>query len=142
MLAHDGSSRRAFTPEEQRMPAHTHHQDVLDELNPQHRDLRRMIPDVYKGFGEMGKAAMAPGALETSVKELMALSIGIVHGCDGCIASHARAAVRAGATREQAAEAIGVAIMMAGGPATIYGARAFTAFCEFADAAAGSGDAA
>jgi AhpD family alkylhydroperoxidase len=117
------------------MPDHTHHQDVLDELNPQHRDLRRMIPDVYKGFGELGKAAMAPGALDTSVKELMAMNIGIVHGCDGCIASHARAAVRGGATREEAAEAIGVAIMMYGGPATIYGARAFTAFCEFADAA-------
>lgn len=119
------------------MSEHTHdHQGVLDALNPQHRELRRMIPDVYKGFGEMSKAAMAPGSLDTSVKELIALTIGIVHGCDGCIASHARAAARAGATREQAAEAIGVAVMMYGGPATIYGARAYTAFCEFADAAA------
>lgn len=118
---------------------HTHdHQGTLDALNPQHRELRRMIPDVYKGFGEMSKAAMATGALETSFKELTALAIGIVHGCDGCIASHARAAVRAGATREEAAETIGVAIMMHGGPATIYGARAFTAFCEFADAAEAS----
>lgn len=121
------------------MTDHTHeHQDTLDALNPQHRELRRMIPDVLKGFGEMSKAAMAPGALGSALKELIALTIGIVHGCDGCIASHARAAVRAGATREQAAEAIGVAIMMHGGPATIYGARAFTAFCEFADAAEAS----
>jgi AhpD family alkylhydroperoxidase len=118
------------------MAEHAHdHQGVLDTLNPQHRELRRAIPDVYKGFGELAKAAMAPGALATSFKELIALTIGIVHGCDGCIASHARAAVRAGATREEAAEAIGVAIMMYGGPATIYGARAYTAFCEFADAA-------
>ena len=41
-------------------------------------------------------------------------------------------AARADATKEEAAEAIGVAIMMHGGPATIYGARAYTAFCEFA----------
>jgi AhpD family alkylhydroperoxidase len=117
------------------MAEHSHdHQGVLDTLNPQHRELRRMIPDVYKGFGELSKAAMAPGALATATKELIALTIGIVHGCDGCIASHARAAARAGATREEAAEAIGVAIMMYGGPATIYGARAYTAFCEFADA--------
>jgi AhpD family alkylhydroperoxidase len=117
------------------MAEDTHeHQGVLDALNPQHRELRRAIPDVYKGFGELSKAAMAPGALTTATKELIALTIGIVHGCDGCIASHARSAALAGATREEAAEAIGVAIMMNGGPATIYGARAYTAFCEFADA--------
>lgn len=117
-------------------PHQHHHQGVLDTLAPQHRDLRRAIPDVYRGFGELSKAAMAAGALDASVKELIALAIGVVHGCDGCIASHARAAVRAGATREQAAEALGVTFMMQGGPATIYGARAYTAFCEFADAAA------
>jgi len=112
---------------------HRHH-DVLDDLNPQHRALRQMIPDVYRGFGEMSKAAMASGALEAQFKELIALAIGVVDGCDGCIASHAKAAVRAGASKEQAAEAIGVSILMHGGPATIYGARAYDAFCEFADA--------
>ena len=60
------------------------------------------------------------------------MAIGVVHGCDGCIASHAKGAARAGATSQEAAEAIGVAILMHGGPATIYGARAFSAFTEFA----------
>lgn len=113
------------------MDDHAHHHEVLNDLRPQHRALRQMIPDVYKGFAAMSEAALTDGALSPSVKELMAMSIGIVHGCDGCIASHARGAARAGATREQAAEAIGVAIMMHGGPATIYGARAYSAFCEF-----------
>jgi AhpD family alkylhydroperoxidase len=81
----------------------------------------------------MSKAAMASGALDAKYKELIALAIGIVHGCDGCIASHAKAAVRAGASKEEAAEAVGVSIMMYGGPGTIYGARAYAAFCEFAD---------
>jgi AhpD family alkylhydroperoxidase len=72
--------------------------------------------------------------LETKTKELIAMAIGVVHGCDGCIASHARGAARAGATRQEAAEAIGVTFLMQGGPATIYGARAYAAFCEFADA--------
>ena len=115
------------------MPEHTHHADLLHDLTPQHRDLRRAIPDVYAGFVEMSKAALAPGAVDAGVKELIAVAIGIVNGCDGCIASHARGAARAGATKEQAAEIIGVAIMMSGGPGTIYGARAFTAFNEFAD---------
>lgn len=68
-------------------------------------------------------------------KELIALAIGVVEQCDGCIASHSQAAVNAGATRQEAAEAIGVTFLMNGGPATIYGPRAYAAFCEFADAA-------
>lgn len=114
---------------------HGHYHEVLDDLRPQHRALRQMIPEVYRAFNDMSGAALGDGALETSVKELMAMVIGVVNGCDGCIASHARGAARAGATREAAAEAIGVAIMMQGGPATVYGARAYQAFCEFADAA-------
>jgi AhpD family alkylhydroperoxidase len=113
---------------------HRHH-DILSDLNPQHRALRQKIPGVYAGFAEMSKAAMTSGALDAKFKELIALAIGVVHGCDGCIASHAKAAVRAGASKEEAAEAVGVSIMMHGGPATIYGARAYDAFCEFADAA-------
>jgi AhpD family alkylhydroperoxidase len=113
---------------------HAHHGSVLDDLQPQHRELRRAIPDVYKGFGEMSKAALAPGAVDGGLKELIALAIGVVQGCDGCIASHARSAVKAGATKDQAAEVLGVAILMNGGPATIYAARAYTAFTEFADA--------
>jgi AhpD family alkylhydroperoxidase len=111
-----------------------HHQDVIDDLRPQHRDLRRAIPDVYKGFAELSKAALAPGVVDTATKELVAVAIGVVDGCDGCIATHARNAVKAGATPEQAAEVIGVAIMMKGGPATIYGARAYAAIVEFAEA--------
>ena len=104
---------------------------VLKELGPLHRELRRAIPEVYQGFGELHHAAFAPGVLDTKTKELIALAIGVVEGCDGCIASHAQAAARAGATRQEAAEAIGVTFLMKGGPATIYGPRAFDAFCEF-----------
>src|SRR5689334_16979888 len=113
---------------------HGHGKDVLDELSPLHRQLRRAIPDVYKGFGELHHASFASGALDTRTKELIALAIGVVEGCDGCIASHAQAAAKAGATRQEAAEAIGVTFLMKGGPATIYGPRAYSAFCEFADA--------
>ena len=117
-----------------------HGRQVLRDLAPQHRELRHAIPDVYQGFGALSRAAFAEGALDRRTKELIALAIGVVEGCDGCIASHAQAAVRAGATRQEAAEAIGVTFLMHGGPATIHGARAYEAFCEFADAAE-SGDA-
>jgi AhpD family alkylhydroperoxidase len=118
------------------MSEHNHHHEVLNDLNPQHRALRQMIPGVYRGFAEMSTAALTSGALDKKFKELIALAIGVVAGCDGCIASHAQGAARAGASKEEAAEAIGVTILMHGGPATIYGARAYDAFCEFADAGA------
>ena len=115
------------------MTEHGHYRGLLKDLSTQHRALRQDIPEVYRGFNELSNAALAEGALPTKVKELMAMAIGVVHGCDGCIASHARGAAKAGATTQEAAEAIGVAILMNGGPATIYGARAYAAFTEFAD---------
>ena len=104
---------------------------VLEELRPLHRELRHAIPDVYKAFSEFHHAAFAAGELGVKNKELIALAIGVIQRCDGCIASHAEAAARAGATRQEAGEAIGVAMLMNGGPATIYGPRAYAAFCEF-----------
>jgi AhpD family alkylhydroperoxidase len=105
---------------------------VLEEMRPLHRELRHAIPDVYKAFGEFHHAAFQEGALDKKTKELIALAIAVIERCDGCIASHAEGAAKAGASRQEAAEAIGVAFLMNGGPATIYGPRAYAAFCEFA----------
>lgn len=111
-----------------------HGTSVLRGLGPQNRSLRQAIPEVYKGFGALSKAAFADGAMDKKTKELIALAIGVAEGCDGCIASHGQNAARSGATRQEAAEAIGVAFLMHGGPATVHGARAYEAFCEFAEA--------
>ena len=110
---------------------HSHGRSVLDDLRPLHRELRHAIPDVYKTFAEFHRASFAPGALDVKTKELIALAIAVIERCDGCIASHSEGAARAGATRQEAAEAIGVTFLMGGGPATIYGPRAYAAFCEF-----------
>jgi AhpD family alkylhydroperoxidase len=87
-------------------------------------------------------ATVAAGALDAKTKELIALTIAVSKKCDGCIAAHAHAAVRLGATPPEAAEAIGVTFLMNGGPATVYGARAFDAFREFYEQRAGYGAAA
>jgi alkylhydroperoxidase/carboxymuconolactone decarboxylase family protein YurZ len=60
----------------------------------------------------------------------------VVKRCDGCIAYHARAAAHRGATSEEVAEALGVALLMDGGTASVYGPRAWEAFHEFGTAAA------
>ncbi len=108
-----------------------HGKTVLRELSPLTRKLRAEIPEVYEGFIALSQAAFAEGELSTKFKELIAVAIAITHGCDGCIASHARMAAINGATPKEAAEAIGVAYLMNGGPASIYGPRAFDSFMEF-----------
>jgi AhpD family alkylhydroperoxidase len=110
---------------------HGYGRAVQDELRMPTRDLRRAIPEVYAGFGALHDNALAEGALDTRTKELIAFAIAVDECCDGCISAHAHAAVRHGATPAEAAEAIGVVILMRGGPATIYGPRAYAAFNEF-----------
>ncbi|GGK72579.1 carboxymuconolactone decarboxylase family protein [Ornithinimicrobium pekingense] len=105
---------------------------TLDDLRGPARELRSRIPEVYAGYSATHKAALAPGELDVATKELIALAIAVSSQCDGCIASHARGAARAGATEQQVAEALGVAILMNGGPSTVYGPRAMEAFLELA----------
>ncbi len=106
---------------------------VRDELAVPTRDLRHAIPQVYAGYRELHDSALAAGVLDVRTKELIALAIAVSKECDGCIAAHAHAAVQHGATPQEAAETIGVTFLMNGGPATVYGARAFAAFREFFD---------
>ena len=112
-----------------------HYTSVIAELTEPTRSLRDASPEVWAGFGQLHKAAVADGALPAKVKELMALAIAVAKRCDGCIAYHAKAAARRGATAEEVAEALGVALLMDGGTASVYGPRAWDAYREFAPAA-------
>ena len=106
---------------------------ILDDLRQSSRDLREQIPGVFEAYGSMSAAVMTDGALDTKTKELIALVVAVTRQCDGCIASPARKAARRGATTEEVAEALGVAILMNGGPGTVHAPRALAAFQEFAD---------
>ena len=106
--------------------------EILDELRQPSRDLRDHIPAVFEGYGAVSGAVFADGALDAKTKELIALAIAVAKQCDGCMASHARGAARRGATPQEVAEALGVAILMNGGPGTVHAPRAFAAFEEFA----------
>jgi len=113
--------------------------DRHQELSNGFRRLRSANPDVMTGFARMHKAAVADGALPAKTKELIALAISIASHCDGCIAFHTHDAVRAGATREEVEEAIGVAVLMGGGSAAVYGSDALDALDQFSDQLASSG---
>lgn len=89
------------------------------------------IPAVMGGFGRLHEAAVADGALEKKTKELIALGIAITVRCDGCIAFHVHDALQSGASRSEIVEAIGVAVLMGGGPSMVYGTEALEALEQF-----------
>jgi len=107
------------------------HKAILDELRQPTKDLHDHIPGVFDGYRALASAALGDGALDAKTKELIALAIAVTKQCDGCMASHARSAARRGATAEEVAEALGVAILMNGGPGIVHAPRAFEAFQEF-----------
>lgn len=109
-----------------------HYHDVTNQLRQPFAELRHTIPDVMSSYAALHRAALAEGALSGKVKELIALAIAVTRECDGCIASHARGAARQQATAQEVAEMIGVAVLMNGGPATVWGPRALEAFHEYA----------
>jgi AhpD family alkylhydroperoxidase len=119
-----------------------HYSEVVADLTGPTKSLRDASPDVWAGFGALHHAAVADGVLPARIKELMALTIAVVKQCDGCIAYHAKAAARRGATSEEVAEALGVALLMDGGTASVYGPRAWDAYHEFARPRAADSEAA
>ncbi|HEV2756552.1 MAG TPA: carboxymuconolactone decarboxylase family protein [Actinomycetota bacterium] len=110
-----------------------HHHETLVALAKPTRELRDKIPGVFDGYRALSAAAFTDGALDAKTKELIALAISVSKQCDGCIASHARGAARRGATAEEVAEALGVVILMNGGPGTVHAPRAYEAFAEFSN---------
>lgn len=93
--------------------------------------LRANTPQTLKAFSELGRAALADGALDRKTKELMALALGVAAHCDGCIGFHVQALVKLGATRQEIDETLGVVTYMGGGPSLMYAANAVAAFEEF-----------
>lgn len=91
----------------------------------------REIPDTMRAFSGLHKATVGDGALDAKTKELLALAIAVNVRCDGCIAFHVHDALEAGATRDEIMEALGVAILMGGGPSMMYAVEAVEALEQF-----------
>ncbi len=91
-------------------------------------DFRKAHPDAARGFTALSRGTMAEGSVTCREKELIALGIAIATRCVDCIGYHVQSAAKAGATRDDVAQTVGVATMMGGGPAYMYGVKALTAW--------------
>ncbi len=109
----------------------------LELLQQAMGELGKEIPATMGGFAQLHKASVGDGVLDTKTKELIALAIAISVRCDGCISFHVHDALKAGATRQEIVETIGVAVLMGGGPAVVYGCEALEAMGQFQQAGLG-----
>jgi AhpD family alkylhydroperoxidase len=91
-----------------------------DYLYP--KDARKYYPklmdlnkDLFNSFMAFNQKAFEEGALSTKVKELIAIATAHITRCPYCIEGHTKKAKQAGATDEEIAEAIFVAMAMSAG---------------------------
>lgn len=90
-------------------------------------DLGKLSPDTVKGYATLSGAGQKTSRLDAKTRELIAIAVAISLRCDGCITVHTEAARKAGATKEEIAEALGVAISVNAGAALVYSTRALDA---------------
>lgn len=90
-------------------------------------ELGKLSPDSVGGYLMASGAGAKTGHLDEKTRQLISLAVAVTTRCDGCISVHSQKAVEAGATKEQIAEALGVAIAMNAGAALVYSARALDA---------------
>jgi AhpD family alkylhydroperoxidase len=101
--------------------------DYRKELLGRIGDIAKLSPDTVKGYQTLSGAGEKTGHLDAKTRELISLAVAVTTRCDGCITVHVGEALKHGATREEIAEALGVAIAMNAGAALVYSARAMDA---------------
>ena len=89
----------------------TNYRALAQSVSARLKGLRASTPEAMKAFNDLGRAATAGGALDAKTKELIALALSVAARCDPCIAFHAQALVRLGATRQELDEMLRCRVM-------------------------------
>lgn len=98
-----------------------------DQLNKTIPEFVRLAPDSLKGYQALSAANAKNSHLGEKLRQLISLAVAVTTHCDGCITFHTDAALKAGATKEEISEALGVAIAMNAGAAFVYSLRVMDA---------------
>ena len=106
--------------------------DHLAAANRNIDSFRALNPAAARGYTALHQGTMAAGEVPEKVKEMLAIAIGISSQCTDCIGFHIKAGLRHGLTRAELAEVVGVAMVMGGGPAYMFGAMALEAYDQLA----------
>ena len=90
-------------------------------------ELMKASPDTVRGYQTLSAANSKTSKLGEKTRQLISLAVAVTTHCDGCIVIHTDAALKAGATKDEIAEALGVAIGMNAGAALVYSTRVLDA---------------
>lgn len=91
-------------------------------------DVAKLSPDTVKGYVQLSNANAKSGHFDAKTRELISLAVAVTLRCDGCIAIHTAQAKKAGATRADISEALGIAIALNAGATLVYSTRTLDAF--------------
>src|ERR1700740_2286570 len=83
----------------------------------------KVVPKAMASFQAFDEAALADGAIPKKYKELMAVAVGLNTHCPYCINVHRKAALNAGVTEQELAEATFVAAALRAGGAVAHGSH-------------------
>ena len=73
----------------------------MSELPRTYREFMEKHPEIWQAYERLGTAAAEGGPLDARLRELVKLGMAAAVGSEGSVASHARRAVEAGASREE-----------------------------------------
>lgn len=96
----------------------------------------RLSPETVRGYVGLSGAGAAKDVLGAKTRELVALAVAVALRCDGCITIHTEQALKHGASKDEIAEALGVAIALGAGSSLVYSTRVMDAVAAYPDAAA------
>ena len=95
------------------------------------RDMKQLAPAEYDAWLGLEKTvAREDGAIPRKYRELIALGVALTTQCPYCIEAHAKAAKKAGVTREEIAETAFLAAALRAGAAATHGTMALKLFDE------------
>lgn len=93
----------------------------MNELPKHFTDFIESYPEVGKAYADLGKAVGNAGPLDNKTRELIKLGISIAAGLEGGTHSHARKALKAGASPEELRHTVLQALTTIGFPSMMKG---------------------
>ncbi|HEY0105595.1 MAG TPA: carboxymuconolactone decarboxylase family protein [Rhizomicrobium sp.] len=103
-------------------------QQIADSV----KEIGAANPELVKAYAAFHHANAASKHLDAKTRELIALGVAVTLRCDGCINAHTEAATRAGASKDEIVDALGVAVMVNAGATMVYSAHVIDAAHAYA----------